>query len=51
MIFVSQNAGQGWGGTFERRMQPVGTYVWMISYMDTLAGKMIKKTGTITLIR
>jgi len=51
MIFVSQNAGQGWDGTFERRMQPVGTYVWMISYMDTLAGKMIKKTGTITLIR
>ncbi len=30
---------------------PIGTYVWMVEYVDLAAMKFYRKTGNITLIR
>ncbi|MEP6747512.1 MAG: gliding motility-associated C-terminal domain-containing protein [Bacteroidota bacterium] len=51
LIFVSHNANQGWDGTFNHSPQPAGGYVWQLRYTDSDAGKLIKKSGTIVLIR
>jgi len=31
--------------------QPIGTYIWEMEYFDTLMGEMVKKNGTVVLIR
>jgi gliding motility-associated-like protein len=50
-MFVSQNADIGWDGTSGGQQEQSGVYVWEISYTDTLTGKMVKKTGTVVLVR
>jgi len=50
-IFTSHNVGDGWDGTVNNLLQPIGTYIWEIVYLDTLTGKLVKKNGTLVLIR
>ncbi len=51
LIFESRNTDQGWNGYFQNEIQPSGTYVWMIQYMDLYSGKNMTKQGTVVLIR
>jgi gliding motility-associated-like protein len=51
LIFESHNTEQGWNGYFQNQIQPSGTYVWMIQYMDLFSGKNVAKQGTVILIR
>jgi len=51
LIFESHNTDQGWNGYFQNQIQPSGTYVWMIQYMDLYSGKNVTKQGTVVLIR
>jgi hypothetical protein len=34
MIFSSNKWLKGWDGTYRDRIQPSGTYIWMIKYRD-----------------
>ena len=47
IVFHSKNADFYWDGMLNGRPQPSGTYV----YLFTLRGGLIRKTGTLTLIR
>ncbi len=50
-VFNSQNAGEGWDGNVQGKLQPMGTYVWELAYFDTVTGKATKLNGTVVLIR
>jgi gliding motility-associated-like protein len=50
-IFASQDAGTGWDGTFNGLRQPPGTYIWEIVYFDTVTDRLVKKNGTVVLVR
>ena len=50
MIFESNDQATGWNGTFNGTEQPIGVYVWVVD-VEMLNGKMIKKTGDVTLLR
>jgi gliding motility-associated-like protein len=49
-IFEANNMNDGWDGTFEGKPQPVGNYVWLISYIDTDGNNKSAK-GNVILIR
>ena len=51
LIFESRNTDQGWNGYFQNQIQPSGTYVWMIQYLDLYSGRNVTKQGTVVLIR
>jgi len=51
VIFASKNSATGWDGSFSNEEQPMGTYVWELSYKDDLTGKSMIKHGTVVLIR
>jgi gliding motility-associated-like protein len=48
-VFYTRNPSDCWDGTYGGKMQPVGTYVYMIKAF-TLCGEAVKK-GTLELIR
>lgn len=50
-IFSTQNTGEGWNGKLNGQNQPVGTYIWELTYYDTLLKKNETKTGTVVLVR
>ena len=50
-VFASGDPDHGWDGFFAGKMQPTGTYVWMIRYRDAVTGKTMVKDGTVLLIR
>ncbi len=50
-IFTATNADNGWDGLVNGQQQPIGVYIWEISYTDTLTGKTVKRTGTVVLVR
>ncbi|MFT3949497.1 MAG: PKD domain-containing protein [Agriterribacter sp.] len=50
MVYSSKNPNQGWDGTVNGRPQSTDTYVWMIEGKD-YSGKLIKRKGTVTLLR
>jgi len=49
-LFTSSAQRPGWDGTFHGIAQPIGTYVWMVSYTDLLK---VRKgvSGTVLLVR
>ncbi|MBS1576599.1 MAG: gliding motility-associated C-terminal domain-containing protein, partial [Bacteroidetes bacterium] len=49
-VFSTTEAGEGWDGTLNGRLQDTGTYVWLVKVNDT-QNKIIIKQGTVTLIR
>ncbi|MDR3716827.1 MAG: gliding motility-associated C-terminal domain-containing protein [Puia sp.] len=51
LLFAAGNGGAGWDGRFEGRLQPPGTYVWVVEYEDPLTKKQVTRNGTVELIR
>ncbi len=51
LVFNSINISNGWDGNFNNRQQPIGTYIWKVSYKDNITGIAIHKNGTVVLIR
>ena len=50
LIYTTQNANQGWDGTFKGVAQPVETYLWMAEGID-VTGKKIVAKGMTSLVR
>lgn len=50
VVFSGNDFNAGWGGVFKGQNQPPGIYNWMVSGTD-FKGNIIKKSGTVTLIR
>ncbi|MET0299333.1 MAG: PKD domain-containing protein, partial [Flavitalea sp.] len=50
LVFQTSESGRGWDGTVAGRVQPGGTFVWMVAGVDYL-GKPVQKRGTALLIR
>jgi gliding motility-associated-like protein len=49
-VFASTSLENGWDGTFKSIQQDPGTYAWMVSGIDFLGRRILKK-GTVVLIR
>ncbi len=49
-IFSTKEAGKGWNGSSNGKLQSSGIYIWVIKATDTQK-KIIEKKGTLTLIR
>jgi gliding motility-associated-like protein len=50
LVFATTSFNQGWDGKINGKIQPSGTYVWMVEGI-TKNDKKITKQGTVTLIR
>ncbi len=50
LIFQSNDANNGWDGTFEGNNSPLGVYTWTFE-VEIIGGEVIKKSGDVTLIR
>ena len=50
VMFESRDGTKKWDGRLNGQMQPTGTYVWMLSYIDR-SGRKINETGSTVLIR
>jgi adhesin/invasin len=50
LIYTTQDANQGWDGTFKGVAQPVETYLWIAEGID-VAGKKIVQKGMTSLVR
>ena len=51
MVFETANAGLGWDGAVNGKMQPAGVYVWVIEYDNPLTKRVEMKKGTVVLVR
>jgi gliding motility-associated-like protein len=51
VVFNSKNSGEAWDGNVHGKLQPNGTYVWELAYVDTITGKAVKMNGTVVLVR
>ncbi|MBC7848546.1 MAG: gliding motility-associated C-terminal domain-containing protein [Chitinophagaceae bacterium] len=50
LVFQTATPGVGWDGTLGGKVQPSGTYAWMVQGTD-FTGKVVTKSGTAILIR
>jgi gliding motility-associated-like protein len=50
MVFFTQDKGKGWNGTIGNKPSPNDVYIYTLTGKNK-AGQLIKKKGTITLIR
>jgi hypothetical protein len=50
LVFHTTEAGKGWDGTVNGKVQDGGTFVWMVQGKD-YTGKTVSKKGTAVLIR
>ena len=50
LLFQTNRWLRGWDGNFQGRIQPTGTYVWMVKGIDK-NGEIIEKKGTVILLR
>lgn len=50
LIYVSENMGEGWNGTYDGKPLPEGTYVFRAEMTDQ-AGNQLERDGTILLLR
>jgi len=51
LLFRTDNWKKGWDGRFNGQLQPAGTYVWMLRYIDRDTQKQFFRKGTAILIR
>jgi gliding motility-associated-like protein len=51
LVFETKNWTHKWDGTFHGVPQPIGSYVWELSYTDIDTGKRVFKKGATLLIR
>ncbi|MBL7771693.1 MAG: gliding motility-associated C-terminal domain-containing protein [Chitinophagaceae bacterium] len=49
-VFSTTNINEGWNGQYNGKLQPMGTYVYMID-ATTSTGKRFTKQGNVTLVR
>jgi gliding motility-associated-like protein len=42
-VFETQNLATGWSGTYKTKLQPSGTYIFVVSAVDYLGNKFFKK--------
>ena len=50
-VFETSDANKGWDGKFNSNPQEIGTYVWVISYLDPISNQSMQDSGTVTLVR
>jgi gliding motility-associated-like protein len=50
VVFSTTNPEEGWDGTVKGREQTTDTFIWMVSGIDYLGKKIVKK-GTLLLMR
>ena len=50
-VFESRDQLIGWDGTVLGKPQPMGTYGWVVQYIDGLTEKLVSLKGTVTLVR
>ena len=50
-IFYTTDPGVAWNGKHNGLNADMGTYVWVVEYVDELNSKYYRKTGSVTLIR
>jgi gliding motility-associated-like protein len=50
-VFIYSPANTKWDGNFNGVLQPVGEYIWMLSYINSSTGGIINRKGSVTLIR
>lgn len=50
-VFETKNWTQKWDGTFHGEKQPTGSYVWMLTYINTDTEERVFKKGATLLIR
>lgn len=50
LVFESPDAARGWDGLKNGSLQPAGTYVYIVSYMDPVKTEKIVRKGTVLLI-
>jgi gliding motility-associated-like protein len=49
-VYGSSDLSKGWDGSYKNVPQPTGTYVYFLE-LQTSSGRLIKKRGTVTLLR
>ncbi|MBK8787007.1 MAG: gliding motility-associated C-terminal domain-containing protein [Chitinophagaceae bacterium] len=50
LIYSTKQLGNGWDGKINGKLQPVGTYVWILQAVNVL-GQIINKNGTTILLQ
>lgn len=50
-VFSTNDNSKGWDGTFNGTLQPEGTYVWKIEYMNRFNNRNIISSGIVILLR
>lgn len=50
LIFRTTHTDQGWDGYYRGNELPAGTYVYMVTYIDSM-GQTMKQTGSLVLVR
>lgn len=51
LVFQTKDWTQGWDGTFRDKPQPAGSYVWMLSFVNSRTGNKVFRKGATLLIR
>jgi gliding motility-associated-like protein len=51
VLFLSTSAGKKWDGRVNGLLQPSGTYVWTLEYIDITTKRKVSSSGTTVLIR
>ena len=51
LVFSTNNPLAGWNGIFKGNPASMGTYVWMLSYIDPWNGNAVRQKGTSILLR
>jgi gliding motility-associated-like protein len=51
MIFSTSESKKGWNGKYKNSYQATGVYVWILQYRNPNNNQLIRKQGTVTLIR
>lgn len=51
MVFRSVDPDKGWDGTFNGSKVPLGTFVWMVRYYNTVTKQPVLRKGTVLVIR
>jgi|GEM_PF-754267 len=51
LLFATNDPMAGWDGYYKGEKADIGTYVWMLSYIDPWTGKFVEEKGTSILLR
>jgi gliding motility-associated-like protein len=51
IVFATNELNKGWDGKYKNSVSATGVYVWMLQYRNPNNNQVIRKQGTVTLIR